>query len=400
MYLTGIQQQAVAVLEATSQPDGAEHKFTLFLEPQSFDRDQWDGARLDAAAAQAVFGAHEVHDIGKLPRLLADKAINCAAVMFDMDKPSGYHYNTCREALSSMASQAIVKPLRPYLHALRWVKSPAEAALMRRSAQIAASAHRKCMMVTRPGLPEYAVAAMFEYQCRVAGAQRLAYPTVAASGADANTIHYSRNDKLMQAGTLMLMDAGCEYHGYVSDITRVWPVSGRFSSPQRDVYEMVLDVHHKCVVASVPGTSIRQLHQLSVSLLCEGMVQLGVARGPAAALASNRENYKMLYCHSVGHWLGLSVHDTALIGHDRMLQPGNVITIEPGLYMPNHERFKHFAGIGIRLEDDVLITEQGCEILSQDVPLDIATIEELVGQHIDNSATTGFHLHADVSHLV
>jgi Xaa-Pro aminopeptidase len=211
----------------------------------------------------------------------------------------------------------------------------------------------------------------------MAGAQRMAYPPVVAGGPDACTVHYSRNDKAVAPGQLLLMDAGCELHGYASDVTRTWPVSGRFTGPQRDVYELVLEVHQACLQAARPGTSIRKLHDLSVRLLCDGIHSLGII--PQASLEQLAAGlYRKLYWHSVGHFLGLDTHDTATVGHDRTLEASAVITIEPGLYIPNDARFGAFRGIGVRIEDDVLVTSGGAEVLSCDAPVEVADVEHLV----------------------
>lgn len=249
---------------------------------------------------------------------------------------------------------------------------------MRATARLAANAMRTCMQQTRPWMPEYAVAATFEYECKRRGASRMAFPQVVAGGADACIIHYGRNDKLLQPGKLLLMDAGCELHGYCSDVSRTWPISGRFSSAQRDVYDLVLSVHTKCVQECKPGSSIRALHALSCRLISEGLHALGVCRG---ASLSQLEGglYRSFYFHSLSHWLGADTHDTHLMGHERLLQPGHCITVEPGCYIPDEPEYGAFRGIGVRIEDDVLVTEDGCEVLSSGVPCAPHEVEELVG---------------------
>ncbi|GFH29520.1 putative Xaa-Pro aminopeptidase 3 isoform X1, partial [Haematococcus lacustris] len=199
------------------------------------------------------------------------------------------------------------------------------------------------------------------HHCKRGGASRMAYPPVVAAGPDACTIHYSRNDKVIRDGQLVLMDAGCELHGYCSDVTRTWPVSGRFTPAQRLVYSTVLHTHNQCIKACKPGVSIRDLHNLSVLLISEGLQRLGVCGQVSADQIAGLGLYRRFYRHSVGHFLGLDTHDTPLMTHNRPLQAGNVITIEPGLYIPNDPVFGMLRGIGVRLEDDVLVTATGCE---------------------------------------
>ena len=202
------------------------------------------------------------------------------------------------------------------------------------------------------------------------GAKRLAYPTVAASGSNAYFTHWGRNDSLLKSGDLLLMDAGCELHGYSSDVTRTWPISGKFSSAQLAVYNAVLAAHRSLLMECREGSSIRELHQSSVNLLSQSIKDLGL-----------KGNYTNFYWHSVSHWLGLDVHDSSSISHSRPLQAGHVITIEPGIYIPDEPEYGSLRGIGVRIEDDVLILPsaegRGCEVLSGDLPISAEDIEDL-----------------------
>jgi Xaa-Pro aminopeptidase len=253
---------------------------------------------------------------------------------------------------------------------MRWKKSEAELALMRRSAGIAAEAMTMCMSATnRSGATssEHELSALFEYECRTRGAQRMAYPPVVASGSDATTIHYSRNDKQLVPGDLLLVDAGCEYYGYCSDVTRTWPVGGRFEGANRDVYEAVLETHAALLRACVPGNTLRQLHHMSVDMLRDALRSLGL-----------EGDYKTFYPHSVGHWLGMDTHDAPSVSHDLPLEDGVTLTIEPGLYIPDDPRYGHYRGIGVRIEDDVLIRNGGgCDVLSASAPCGPDEIERL-----------------------
>lgn len=384
-YLTGVVQPgAVAVLRADAH-------LTLFVSDRDAWRETWDGARLSESAAVDCFGAAEAYPLSEMPARLGRVLAAASAVAFD--PPSGAAAAAQPRAGGAAGVQWLpayreaeargrVAPLRPALHRLRWVKSPAELALLKNSAAAAADAMADCMRATRPGGDEHGVASLFEYRCRQAGARRMAYPPVVASGADATTIHYSRNDKRLQDGDLLLLDGGCELHGYCSDVTRTWPVGGRFSGAQAAVYGAVLGAHRQLLAAVYPGVTLRQLHALSVRLLGEALVDLGVL--PAAAAGgggpANDGAHRPFYPHLVGHWLGMDTHDASTVSHDRPLEPGVVLTIEPGLYIPDSPAYGALRGVGVRLEDDVAVTRGGAEVLSGGVPLEAGEVEAMVGR--------------------
>ncbi|KXZ55090.1 hypothetical protein GPECTOR_3g245 [Gonium pectorale] len=375
MYLTGINQRGVALITAAQSGRPEEHRYTLFIDPPNTTRDRWDGASLTRDAA--------------LPRRLHAQAANPSGppLLHDPDRPGAHHGHHIAAALRPASQQpGRLAPLRPLLHSMRLVKSKAEAALMQTSAALASSAVAHCMAASAPGVTEYGIAAAFEYGVKAGGAQRLAYPSVVAGGPDACTTHYSRADKVLRAGQLVLMDAGCEYWGYVSDVTRTWPVGGRFSGPQRDVYELVLEVHQRCLATCRPGSSIRELHALSCEMLSDGIRQLRLLPG-ASAEEIRRNGYREFFWHSLGHYLGMDTHDTSLVGYDRKLEAGNVITVEPGLYIPDLPQFGPYRGIGVRIEDDVLLTVQGCAVLSDQAPVAVSAVEELVGSALAAGAT-------------
>eukprot|EP00879_Flechtneria_rotunda_P028716 GHRR01030931.1.p1 GENE.GHRR01030931.1~~GHRR01030931.1.p1 ORF type:complete len:455 (+),score=161.77 GHRR01030931.1:479-1843(+) len=379
LYLTGIQQQAVAVIQAGGNAD---HRFQLFLPAPDLEKERWDGAWLGRHAAQQVFRVDVVHNILELPARVQQLASSASAVLFDFDRHNSYQFQIVRQALHEAIGKGKTMPLRPHMHRLRWVKSPAELSLMRSSASTAAQSVQHCMEASHAGIQERVLAAEFEYGVKVAGASRLAYPTVAAGGPDACTIHYSRNDKPVGDGQMILMDAGCEYHGYASDVTRTWPVNGRYSPEQRRVYNMVLSVRQRCLDAVVPGSTLAKVHALSVQLLSEGLRDLGLL--PTAGLEDFTAGlYREFYCHSIGHYLGMDVHDTNTVGPHRTLEPGVVMAIEPGVYIPDHPQFGAYAGIGVRIEDDVLVSTSGAQVLSDIVPVDPDEIEALVGSAVD-----------------
>ncbi|KAF5836291.1 peptidase M24, structural domain-containing protein [Dunaliella salina] len=424
-YLTGINQIAVAVIQTDPSPQGGtQHRYTLFVEPPNSEKARWEGERLDLEAAKTVFGAHEAYYTTQLRRRLLDALIHAPLVLHPTSSlahskdvawalseallaPSGpspttpsppspastspapapekgmgggHSADAPPSAVAGAAGRQPISavPLTAALHAMRVRKSAAEVRLMRASADASAQALRKCMAMTRPGVWERSLGVTFEYECKMKGASRLSFPPIVASGVDACTIHYLRMDKVLREGSLVLMDAGCELHGYCSDVTRTWPVNGRFSPPQRDVYEAVLDTHARCIEACKPGTSsIRSLHQLSVRLTCEALKDLRLVPQGISIEAVEARHLNTFYWHSVGHLLGLDTHDSASMGFDKPLQPGQCLTIEPGLYIPDHEpHFGALRGVGVRIEDDVVVTEQGCEVLSAAAPVAIGELEE------------------------
>jgi Xaa-Pro aminopeptidase len=274
-----------------------------------------------------------------------------------------------------------INDLHVIVDEMRVVKDRSEIALMRRSAEIAAAAHRRAMHAARPGVHEYAIEAELMHEFRRDGAQAPAYTPIVASGAHACVLHYVENDGVLGDGELLLIDAGCELDGYASDITRTFPVNGRFSAPQRDLYELVLAAQAAAIAEVKPGSPWIAPHEAAVKVLASGFVDLGLLEGSVEE-ALETESYRKFYMHRTGHWLGLDVHDAGEYkknGEWRELEPGMVLTVEPGCYVrPGPGVPQHFAGIGIRIEDDALVTEAGCEILSAAAPKSIADIEGLM----------------------
>jgi Xaa-Pro aminopeptidase len=273
--------------------------------------------------------------------------------------------------------RAIIDP-QAALHELRLRKSPQEIAILRKAAAISGEAHRAAMAVGRPGSFEYEVEAVLDYTFRRRGGDGPGYGTIVGAGDNATILHYVDNDRAIADGDLVLVDAGCEYQQYTADITRTWPASGRFSPVQRSVYQVVLDAETSAIALARPGVSIDDLHQHCVRRLTEGMIELGLLAGSVDDLIASQA-YKAFYMHGTSHWLGLDVHDAGAYmpgGQHRPLEPGMVITIEPGLYIGADADVRpELRGIGIRIEDDVLITADGCEVLTESAPRSIADVE-------------------------
>jgi Xaa-Pro aminopeptidase len=272
--------------------------------------------------------------------------------------------------------------LRGTLDRMRLVKDAHELALMRRAGAISSEAHRRAMARARPGWHEYEVEAELAHEFLKNGAQSVAYPSIVASGPNACVLHYRDNDRLMADGDLLLIDAGCEYRGYASDITRTFPVNGRFTGPQKDVYELVLAAQIACLDAVRPGVPFHDYHKVAERVLAQGLIDLKLIEGPLdAALESG--SYKRFYMHRAGHWLGMDVHDAGLYqekGESVTLEPGMVLTVEPGLYIRAGDGVPaHFADIGVRIEDDVVVTADGIENLTGGTPKTVAEVEAACG---------------------
>lgn len=379
-YLTGFPEpEAVLVL--------AGGKSILFCREQDAEREIWDGFRYGPEAARQAFGFDEAWPIAcldeKLPELLADRPCLWHALGHDPDWDAriAKALNAVRaQARSGKRAPATLHDLRQVLDAMRRVKDAAELELMQRAADITSAGHVRAMAACRPGMAEYELEAELTYEFRRRGATAHAYPPIVAGGANACILHYIDNDKLLGAGSLVLIDAGCEVAGYAADITRTFPVDGRFSAIQKDCYELVLAAQAAAIAAIRPGADFMAPHTAAVRVLTQGMVDLGLLHGEVDGLIESGA-YQRFYMHRTGHWLGLDVHDAGeyKCGADWVdLAPGMVLTVEPGLYIrPAADVPPHLHGLGIRIEDDVVVTADGCRVYTH-APKTVAEIEEVM----------------------
>lgn len=388
-YLTGFDEpEAIAVIA----PNQAEQKFTLFVRPRDPEREIWDGRRAGTEGALAEYGANAAFPVEEFREKLGE-LINGARNLYyrigagnpELDdqiiKQIGRLRSMARKGFS--APEAIIDT-GAIIHEMRLFKSAEEVELMQRAADIAAEAHREAMKAARPGMKEYELEALIEFIFRKNGAAAPAYTSIVGSGANATVLHYVNNDATLRDGDLLLIDAGAEYRGYASDITRTFPINGRFTQAQRDIYDLVLETQVDCVRLARPGITLDELKSHSIKLLTEGMVRLGLLEGETEKLIEDKE-YEKFYMHGLGHFLGIDVHDVGRYYHDgqsRRLEPGMVITVEPGLYVSEKSENipEKYRGIGVRIEDDVLITEDGNQVLSSKVPKQPEEIEELMAQ--------------------
>jgi Xaa-Pro aminopeptidase len=380
-YLTGFTEpEAVLVLSSG--------KSILFCRERNPEREIWDGFRHGPELARERFGFDETHPIDALDAQLARLLENKPALFYPMGADAQWDaramgwLNAVRARVrAGVAAPERVQDVRAVIDDMRLVKDAHELAVMRRAARIAAGAHRRAMQRARPGRNEYEIEAELLYEFRRNGAQFPAYSPIVAGGANACVLHYVFNDAPLRDGDLLLIDAGCELDGYASDITRTFPVSGRFSGPQRDVYEVVLAAQAAAMAAVRPGRGWNEPHDAAVKVLTQGMIDLKLLAGSLEE-ALEKETYKRFYMHRTGHWLGLDVHDAGdykRAGDWRALAPGMALTVEPGLYIRAEDGVpERLRNIGVRIEDDVVVTEQGCEVLTVEAPKTVADIEALM----------------------
>ncbi len=385
-YLCGFQEpQAVLVLIAGAQPQSL-----LFCREKNLERETWDGFRFGPDAAREAFGVDAAYPIGqldeKLPALMANQAALYYAPGMDADWDARIMrwLNQVRaQSRTGVSAPQRIHDVRAALDEMRLVKDAQELALMRRAAGISAKAHERAMRATRPGRMEYEIEAELLYEFRRSGAQFPAYWPIVAGGANACVLHYSDNKARLEDGELLLIDAGCELDGYASDITRTFPVNGKFSGAQKDIYELVLAAQTAAIAATRPGAAWDAPHEAAVRVLAQGMIDFGLCQGSLDQVLESGD-YKRFYMHRTGHWLGLDVHDAGeykLEGKWRPLAAGMTLTVEPGCYIRAAAGVPEaYWNIGVRIEDDALVTENGCELITAATPKSIADIEALVGK--------------------
>ena len=380
-YLTGFAEPG-AVLVLSSG------KSILFCRERNEEREIWDGFRYGPERARERFGLDEAHPLGELDEALPKLLENQPALFYPVgddpqwDARAMQWLNAVRAKVrAGVAAPDRVQDVRSLLDDMRLVKDAHEQGVMRRAARIACAAHRRAMQATRPGRAEYEIEAELLHEFRASGAQFPAYSPIVAGGPNACVLHYVANDAPLRDGDLLLIDAGCELDGYASDITRTFPVNGRFGGPQREVYEIVLDAQRAAIAAVKPGASWIAPHDAAVRVLAQGMIDLKLLSGTLDAVLE-KEAYKRFYMHRTGHWLGLDVHDAGEYrrgGDWRPLAPGMALTVEPGLYIRAAADVpERLRDIGVRIEDDVVVTAQGCEVITSEAPKLVADVEALM----------------------
>jgi len=383
-HLTGFPEpEAALVLVAGQEP-----RALLFCRERNTERETWDGFRYGPQAAREHFGFDEAHPIGELDEKLAQLLENQPALYYPLGADADWDARAVRwlnavraKARTGVSAPERVHDVRTLLDEMRLVKDARELSLMRRAASISAAAHRRAMRSARAGQFEYQVEAELLHEFRYGGAQFPAYWPIVASGANACVLHYVSNDARLRDGDLLLIDAGCELGGYASDITRTFPVGGRFSGAQRDVYQLVIAAQGAALREISPGKAWNEPHDAAVRVLAQGMLDLKLLSGSLEEVLQ-KETYKRFYMHRTGHWLGLDVHDAGEYkreGRWRPLEPGMTLTVEPGLYVRAADDVPApLRDIGVRIEDDVLVTATGHEVLTHEAPKQIDDVEALM----------------------
>jgi Xaa-Pro aminopeptidase len=379
-YLTGFDEpESVVVLRG-----GAKEPFVMFVRPRDPEREVWDGARAGVDGAVRALGADLAHPIEELAEKLPDLLQNTQRLYYRLGRDSRFDAIVLRalDRVRSRAKQGVLWPTEivdpaTVLHEMRLIKSSEELELMRRAVEITSEAHVEAMARARPDLYEYEVEAVLRAVFRRHGSERVAYQPIVGSGPNATVLHYRRNDRRMCDGDLLLIDAGCEYGYYASDVTRTFPVNGRWTKPQREIYETVLRAQEASIAATKPGATLEEIHRASVREISQGLISLGLLSGSLDQVLE-QQLYKPYYMHRTSHYIGMDVHDVGSYfqptaawenGKPRPLAPGTVITIEPGIYIAdNADVPAHYRGIGVRIEDDVLVDAAGPCVLSERIP--------------------------------
>ncbi len=382
-YLSGLDEPE-SLLLLTNQHE--EHQVVLFVRPRKREREIWDGPRAGVEGAVADFGADVAFPIEELPERLPDYLGNVERLHYRLaqnDEADSRVFD-CLKLLRSGGRRGVTAPeaiidSSVHLHEMRLRKSSAEVATMRQAAAITREAHLRAMKLASPGMHEYEIDAELLHIFRKHGSERPAYESIVGSGPNATILHYRAGDRVFNDGELLLIDAGCEFDYYASDVTRTFPVSGKFSPEQRAIYEIVLRAQRASIDAVKPGVTLDEVHQVAVRSISEGLVDIGLLEGDLDSLIEEKK-YEPFYMHRTSHWLGMDVHDVGhyyVDGAQRPLEPDFVLTVEPGIYIATdaadlNERWR---GIGVRIEDDVLVTEAGADVLTGGIPKAIDEVE-------------------------
>ena len=395
-YLTGFEEpDAVAVIAPSRNKT-----FTLFVRPRDLEQEIWNGYRAGVEGAVKDYGADEAFSIEEFDDKLPEILDGATALYYSF----GHSVSEIDQKIigeMTRMRESNRKPFEPpstiidpttILHEMRVLKSAEEIEIMQRAADIAAEAHVEAMKAVRAGMMEYEVEALIEAVFRKHGSIGPAYTSIVGAGGNATILHYIDNKDELRDGDLLLVDAGCEYKGYASDITRTFPINGKFTEAQRDIYDLVLQTQKSCIEMVRPGVRLEDLKTHSIEMLTEGMARLGLLKGDAKELIEEKK-YMQFYMHNLGHFLGIDVHDAGRYyfkGESRPAEVGMVMTIEPGLYIsPDTSRIPDefnkdipakYLGIGVRIEDDVLVTENGARVLTNKVPKEREEIEALMAK--------------------
>jgi len=388
-YLTGLEEAESFLVLAPRRSGAGGHRTILFVAPRDPDKEMWEGERYGVEGAIGIFGADEAYPISELDKKLPELLASGERVFYRIGQ-MGYDQRILAALESHRRSQgrsgrsllSVEDPNAP-IGELRLFKGAEEIEIMRKSCQISAKAHRAAMQETRPGMKEYEIEALVDFIFRKEGCQRLGYGSIVAGGKNATCLHYRANNDILKEGELLLIDAGGEYQYYSADITRTFPIGRKFTTAQAKAYDLVLRVQKEGIAMTRPGAKLPDIHKHVCEVMVDGLLSLGLLNGKAEEIIKKGE-YRRFYPHNTSHWLGMDVHDAGLYiknGEPRLLEPGMVFTIEPGFYVQpsDHQTPSEYQNIGIRIEDDILVTSKGCENFTQDAPKERSEIEALRG---------------------
>ncbi len=387
-YLCGLTEKNALLALIPGRRKG---QAVLFCQQKNALQELWEGKLLGPDGAREQLGVDDAYPIADIDDILPGLIDGRERIYYPMGADAGFDERVMQwvKSIRSKAKLGAQPPgefllLDHLLHELRLIKSPAEVKLMEKAAAISAEGHKRAMSVCAPGKHEFELEAELLYAFYRNGSRFPAYGSIVGAGLNACTLHYDSNDALIRDGDLVLIDAGCEYQHYAADITRTFPANGRFNAEQKAIYELVLKAQLAAIEAIKPGASWNEPHDISVKVITRGLIKLGLLQGTPAKLIKD-EAYKDFYMHRVGHWIGMDVHDVGdykIDGNWRLFEPGMVTTIEPGIYIaPNNRKVaKQWRGIGVRIEDDVLVTRNGSRILSKGIPKTVAEIESFMAE--------------------
>jgi Xaa-Pro aminopeptidase len=394
-YLTGVHEpEVIAVLRPGA---AAGHRFVLFVQAKNFAEEQWTGFRTGVEGARSTHGADEAFPIAEFWDRWPDLQRGASGLYFRDGQDAGFAEKLTAAWRKADGNSTVPRPIAdagPFVHEMRLIKDAGEVAILRRAAELSVDAHLAALAEVRPAGFEYALKAAMVRTCLAGGAARMAYPPIVGSGPNSVILHYDEASRAMAAGGMIVNDTACEFGMYAADVTRSYPVSGKWSPEQRAIYDIVLASQKAGIAAARPGVTMAEVYGATVDVVVDGLLRLGLLKGDKAQLIASRDFMK-LYPHGSGHWLGLDVHDAGSYDRDekmkerkdryfaqrRKLAPGMVITVEPGIYVPEDPAYdRKWWNIGARIEDDILVTAQGPDCLSCRLPREAAEIEKLLGK--------------------
>lgn len=384
-YLTGFNEPDSIAVFHTLHGEG---EYLLFSRPANPERELWDGKIVGQAGAVSEYGADSAYPIEKFDEKILEILEESEFLYFTFDQDHGLDHRLF-DAFKKIRSKGrsgyeivgCIFSVDVLLHEMRLIKSEAEVAAMRKAANISVDAHLRAMRVARPGMKEYELEAEMVYEIMRQGARSFAYQPIVASGVNACTLHYIKNETELKAGDLVLMDVGAEYQHYASDITRTFPVDGKFNPEQKAIYELVLRAQQAVIDEIRPDLPWNAMQKIVLDVLVSGLIELKLLKGKKEDLIEAKAHIPF-YMHSAGHWLGMDTHDVGrykILDEWRKLRPGMVLTVEPGIYISpdNQDVEPRWRGIGVRIEDDILVTEKGCDVLSARLPKSVSEIEAI-----------------------